>query len=207
MGVTALGLVDRGFDTIVKPALNLPLNKTGCISCGQCVSVCPTGALQERLSIDKSVPVETNVTTTVCSHCSVGCNINLNTKGDLLMRSLPVKDSKVDQGLLCSKGRFGFDIAEKDKRLTKPLIKKDGKFEEVSWEEAFLFTAKKAQSLTLLYGGNSLALSVSDRYTNEEIYLAEKFGHEVLKTDNITCFNSVQHGIKDVLGYDASANT
>ncbi|MGF7058220.1 FAD-dependent oxidoreductase [Brassicibacter mesophilus] len=207
MGVTALGLVDRGFDTIVKPALNLPLNKTGCISCGQCVSVCPTGALQERLAVDKSVPVETNVTTTVCSHCSVGCNINLNTRGELLMRSLPVKDSKVDQGLLCSKGRFGFDIAEKDKRLTMPLIKKDGKFEEVSWEEAFLFTAKKAQSLTLLYGGNSIALSVSDRYTNEEIYLAEKFGHEVLKTDNITCFNSVQHGIKDVLGYDASANT
>lgn len=207
MGVTALGLVERGFDTIVKPALDLPLNETGCISCGQCISVCPTGALGERLGIEKSVPVDPVVTHTICSQCSVGCNVSLNSKGDMLTRAIPVRESKVDDGLLCVKGRFGFDIAQKGTRLTKPMIKKNGELQEVLWEEAFLYTAKKAQSLAMLHGSNSLAISVSDRYTNEEIYLASKLGREVLKTDNITSFNVANQGIKDVLGYDASSNT
>ncbi len=207
MGVTALGLVDRGFDTIVKPALDKPLEETSCIACGQCISVCPTGALGEKLSIDKPVPVKTNETSTICSHCSVGCNINLNTKGSLLVKALPKKSSEFDSNILCVKGKFGFDVAQKGKRLTKPLIKKNGEFEEVSWEEAILYTAKKAQSLGLLYGSNSLAISVSDRYTNEEIYLASKFGRQVLNTDNIVCFNNHNEGIKEVLGYDASTNT
>ncbi len=207
MGIGALGLVERGFDTIVKPALDLPLKETGCISCGQCISVCPTGALQERLPIEKSVPVEARVTHTVCAHCSVGCNMNLNTKGNLLMRSLPNGMDTVDQGLLCVKGRFGFDIAQKGESLTKPMIRKDGKLEEVPWEEALLYTAKKAQSLTLLYGSTSLGIAISDRYTNEEVYLTSKLGLQVLKTENICCFNRVQGGIEDVLGYDASSNT
>ncbi|WZL72234.1 NAD(P)-binding protein [Clostridiaceae bacterium 35-E11] len=207
MGVTALGLVDRGFDTIVKPALNQPLKETGCISCGQCISVCPTGALGEKLSIEKSVPVTTQVTHSVCSHCSVGCNLNLTTKGDLLLRSLPDRESKVDDGLLCVKGRFGFDIAQKGARLTKPLIRKDGELTEVSWDEALLYTAKKVQSLSVLHGKDALALSVSDRYTNEEIYLAAEFGKKALRTENILSFNHIESGIKEVLGYDASSNT
>ncbi len=207
MGISALGLVDRGFDTVVKPGLDVPLKETGCISCGQCISVCPTGALGERLAIEKAVPMRTKETHTVCSGCSVGCNMNLNTKGDLLVRSLPDKDSKVDDGLLCVKGRFGFDTAKKGARITKPLVRKEGTLQEVSWEEAALHVAKKAKSLTLLYGSSSLALSVSDRYTNEEIYLVSKFAKDVLKTDNIVSFNNLQSGIKDVLGYDASTNT
>jgi len=207
MGETAIGLVSRGFDTIVKPALELPLNKTSCISCGQCISVCPTGALQEKLNIDKPVPVKTNSTKTICAQCSVGCNIDLNTKGNLLVRALPVEESKVDNGLLCSKGRFGFDVAQNGERLDKPMIKKNGKLEEVSWDEALQFVSRKAQSLKMIHGENSIALTVSDRYTNEEIYLIKKLGEEVIKTNNITSFNSVQHGIKDVLGYDASTNT
>ena len=95
----ALGLVDRGFDTIVKPSLDLPLTHTDCISCGQCVSVCPVGAIQERLQIEKSVPVEAVETKTVCSFCSVGCNINLNTKGDMIYKALPDKNSEIDGGL------------------------------------------------------------------------------------------------------------
>ncbi len=207
MGAGALGLIDRGFDTIVKPAFNLPLKDTSCISCGQCVSVCPTGALQERLRIQKSVPLKTHTTSTVCSHCSVGCNIDLTTKGDMLVRALPTKESEVDGGLLCVKGRFGFDIEQRGKRITKPLIRKDGKLEEVSWEEALRHTAKKTQSLRLLHGNNALAVAVSDRYTNEDIFMAARFGKEVLETKNICSFNSMSTGIKDVLGCDASTNT
>ena len=207
MGIGALGLVHRGFDTTVKPALDKPLETTDCISCGQCISVCPTGALGEKLSIDKSVPVETNVTKTVCSHCSVGCNIDLNTKGSLVVKAVPDKESKVDDGNLCVKGRFGFNVVKEDKRIVNPLIRKEGKLQEVSWDEAIMYTVKKAQGLGLLYGGDSVGISVSDRYTNEEIYLVNKFGKEVLKTNNVASFNNPQEGIKDVLGYDASTNT
>lgn len=207
MGVTALGLVERGFDTIVRPEFDLPLKETGCLSCGQCVSVCPTGALQERLTIPKSVPLTMDETKTVCSYCSVGCNIKLQTKGDLLVRSLPDTESAVDDGLLCVKGRFGFNFSQKGTRITKPLLKKEDGFVEVSWDEALLYVTKKAQSIASLNGSNALALAVSDRYTNEEIYLAAKFGKEVLNTENVGSFNAFAGGIKDVLGYDASTNT
>lgn len=203
----ALGLVDRGFDTIVKPALEMPLAQTNCIACGQCVNVCPTGALQERLQIEKSVPVRTEKTNTICSQCSVGCNIELETRGQMLYRSLPDKDSKVDQGLLCVKGRFGYNTADKSKRIAAPMIRKDGTLQEVSWEEAIRYTAKKMQSIGMLSGKESVAISISDRNTNEEIFMAKKIAQEVLKTDNITCFNRVYGGIADVLGYDASTNT
>lgn len=77
MGVGALGLVKRGFDTVVKPNLEKPLAESGCESCGQCVSVCPVGALQERQTVQKEVPLETDVTETTCSYCSVGCTLDL----------------------------------------------------------------------------------------------------------------------------------
>lgn len=207
MGVGALGLIDRGFDTIVKPGLNSPLKDSGCISCGQCISVCPTGALVEKLPIEKSVPLSAKVTKTVCSGCSVGCNINIDTKGELLLRSRPDKDSRVDNGLLCVNGRFGFDSFNKGKRITKPLIRKDGELVEVSFEEAALYVAKRAKSLSLLYGSESLGVTISDRYTNEEIYLAKEFANTVLNTDKITSFNRQIEGIRDVIGYDASTNT
>ncbi|MGI6685075.1 MAG: molybdopterin-dependent oxidoreductase [Bacillota bacterium] len=207
MGVTALGLVDRGFDTIVQPEFNMPLQETGCLSCGQCVAVCPTGALQEKVTIGKSVPVETDETKSVCSYCSVGCNLKLKTKGELLVKSVPDKESTVDNGLLCVKGRFGFDMGQKGTRITQPLIKKDGEFKEVTWDEALLYVAKKAQSISSRFGRTSLAVSISDRYTNEEIYLANKFGTEVLGTDRVFSFNGFDSGVKDILGYDASSNT
>lgn len=203
----ALGLVDRGFDTVVRPSLDLPLGQTDCISCGQCVSVCPVGAIQERLQIDKSVPVDAVETKTICSFCSVGCNINLNTKGDMIYKALPDKTSEVDSGLLCVKGRFGYDQAHKKTRITKPLVRKNGKLVETTWEVGLRLAAKKMQSLKMQYGGEAVGVSISDRYTNEEIFIAKKFAEDFLDTKYITSFNRNYGGIADVLGYDASPNT
>ncbi|MGE5631647.1 MAG: NAD(P)-binding protein [Caulobacteraceae bacterium] len=206
VGVSALGLTERGFDTIIKPALDRPLKETGCISCGQCVSVCPTGALQERSGMEKPVPLKPESTHTVCSHCSVGCSINLNTKGNSLVRSVPVAGSKVDNGLLCVKGRFGFN-ALKNNRITKPMVRKEGKLVEVSWEEAVRTAVKKLQSISSLHGNDALAVTISDRYTNEEIYLASILANRGIKTNRLFSMNGVKSGIKEVLGYDASTNT
>ena len=110
MGVGALGLVKRGFDTVVMPALEQPLSETGCISCGQCVSVCPTGALQENLTLEKSVPLDTEATDTTCAYCSVGCSMHLETYGDMLVKAVPDREGAVNKGLLCGRGSSALTV-------------------------------------------------------------------------------------------------
>ncbi|MDR0851254.1 MAG: FAD-dependent oxidoreductase [Clostridiales Family XIII bacterium] len=207
MGIGALGLVDRGFDTIVKPTLEKPLAASGCTSCGQCVSVCPTGALQERLSLPKSVPLDTVDTDTTCPYCSVGCSISLKTYGEMLVKADPKTDGAVNRGLLCGKGKFGFDCAELEGKLLDPLLRTaDGKrLAEADYYDAFVTTARKAQAVASRYGSDAVAVAISDRYTNEEIYairaLAEELGARTVS------LNARENGLAKVLGIDASPNT
>ncbi len=205
MGVGALGLVHRGFDTVVKPTLEKPLVESGCVSCGQCVNVCPTGALGERLTIKKSVPLDTEQTDTTCSYCSVGCSLHLETYGDMLVKAVPDKEGAVNRGLLCGKGKFGFDCSVLDGKLLDPMIKKENGLEEADYHEAFVLTAKKAQSIGAKYGKDAVAVAISDRYTNEEAYAIKKFADAIgAKT---LCFNNRRNGAAEVLGFDASPNT
>ena len=205
MGVGALGLVHRGFDTVVKPNMEKPLIESGCISCGQCVSVCPTGALQERTTMIKETPVETEVTDTTCSYCSVGCSLKLETCGDMLIKANPDKDGTVNKGLACGKGKWGFDCSMLEDKLEDPLVKEDGTFRDADYHEAFVLVAKKCQSVAAKYGKDSIAVAISDRYTNEEAYamkkMAEAMGAKVL------CMNNRASGLKAVTGLDASPNT
>ncbi|HML38377.1 MAG TPA: FAD-dependent oxidoreductase [Bacillota bacterium] len=205
MGIGALGLVHRGFDTVVKPTLEKPLVESGCVSCGQCVSVCPTGALQERLTIKKSVPLDTEETDTTCPYCSVGCSLHLETYGDMLVKATPDKEGAVNKGLLCGKGKFGFDCAFMDGKLLDPMIRREQSLEETDYHEAFVLTAKKAQSIAAKYGKDAVAVAVSDRYTNEEAYAIKKFADTIgAKT---LCFNNRENGAAKVLGFNASPNT
>lgn len=112
MGSGALGLVDRGFDSIVKPAMDQDLAKTDCVSCGLCVSLCPTGALLEKQQVAKEVPVEEESTVITCPYCPTGCQIDLRFKGNMVTRALPVEG-----GLLCALGRFGL-VNEKNGKVS-----------------------------------------------------------------------------------------
>ena len=105
VGAAAIGLVDRGFGTVVKPALDKDLRRTGCIACGMCVAVCPTGALVETTMLAKQVPLKEEFVDAVCPHCEIACKVKLAKKGSLTVRALPAGED----GLLCQKGRFGFD--------------------------------------------------------------------------------------------------
>ena len=205
MGIGALGLVHRGFDTVVKPNLEKPLVESGCVSCGQCVSVCPTGALQERTTMVKEVPLENDVTETTCSYCSVGCSLLLESYGDMLIKANPDKEGPVNQGLACGKGKWGFDCSLLEDKLTDPLIKDAEGFRETDYHEALVLVAKKCQSIAAKYGKDAVAVAISDRYTNEEAYAMKKMA-SVMGAKTL-CFNNRASGLAPVLGFDASPNT
>lgn len=184
MGVTALGLVNRGFETVVEPAFGLPLKETGCVACGQCAALCPTGALTERYPVAKQVPLLMKSTRTVCPFCGVGCELEMSSRGDMILRALPIEG-----GELCLKGRFGFE-ALNGERLKKPLVRRDGVLRETSWDEAFQYIARKTGEIKRRGGGSALALSVSPTYTREEAETAVAFGREALGTGKIGSFTN-----------------
>ncbi|MFY9431645.1 MAG: FAD-dependent oxidoreductase [Thermacetogeniaceae bacterium] len=195
MGVTALGLVKRGFESMVAPEFLRPLKDTACISCGQCASICPTGALIERCPVDKQVPLEMEEKETVCSYCGVGCEAVVNTRCNLVLRSLP-KDS----GLLCRKGRFGFEAFNRDK-LAKPLVRRDGRFVEASWDEAIKDVVCALQRIWTRYGKEAIAVAVSPSYTLEEADAAAKFGRQSLGTGCLFSFTpDASSGLEAVFG-------
>ena len=203
VGATALGLVDRGFNTIVKPALDIDLRDTDCISCGQCVNVCPTGALTESMQIAKQVPVREQTHETICSFCSVGCKQKLTSTGDMLIRSIPAAAREQD-ALLCMKGRFGFGEIARKPRVTAPIIKRESGFAETTLEQATVYANKNLQSLQTQYGNDCIAVAISDRYTNEEAFAIKQYANKALHTGKVFSFGRTESGVADVIGYDAS---
>ena len=170
MGVSALGIVNRGFDAEVQPAFDSPLAESGCVSCGQCVAVCPTGALGEKIAVHKQVPLKEERSAGVCAFCSVGCKTVLTGKGTMLLRSLPDNSSDKQQ-ILCAKGRFGFTELEKSDRITRPLA--GGAASDL--KAACSHANEKIQDLVSKYGSQAAAVAVSDRFTNEEAALAMQY--------------------------------
>ncbi|MGI5912433.1 MAG: molybdopterin-dependent oxidoreductase [Syntrophomonadaceae bacterium] len=195
MGVTALGLVHRGFDSIVQPEFNLPLSETPCISCGQCVTVCPTGALMEVFPVTKNVPLQMEETQSVCSFCSVGCEPVFSTKGNVIYRTEPPID-----GILCRQGRFGFEAFAKD-RINKPMLRRNNTLVEASWAEVLKEAADYTRRIKARYTGSALAVYVSPNYTLEEANSAASFARLALETDMIGSFAPYSsRGLAKIMG-------
>ena len=209
MGVYALGLADRGFESRMMPAAERRLQDTACISCGQCVELCPVGALQERRPVHKQVPLDSEYTLTTCAGCSLGCSQILESTGNMLLRALPVENCEVSGGLLCVKGRFELDrfLLAKEDRLERPLVRRDGEFEETSYDEAILSFTRGAQSLLAVEGADKLAVSVSDEYTLEETALIRSFAESLLENTKLYSLNYKKSALEEVLGSDSSPNT
>jgi formate dehydrogenase major subunit len=205
-GLSALGFFNRGFDTLVGPALDMPLCETACDSCGQCVSTCPTGALTPRAQLPKQGPWELETVPTTCPYCGIGCNLELNVLGDKIVTVTSPIGSPVNNGNLCEKGQFYPMALHNLKRLRTPLVKRDGKLVEVSWEEAVALAGKGLKQIRDKIGGDGLAVLSSPKLTNEEDYLVQKLARVALRTNNIGSLatTGVNDSLMKCLGSDAT---
>jgi len=179
----AIDYIYRG--TASKPATldDLPLEKSECTFCGTCVALCPTGALAEKERTYRGTT--TTIVDTVCPFCGCGCGISLEVKDNRLVRVRPSLKSPVNHGTLCVKGCYGYDFVHSSERLTSPLIKINGNFQEASWEQASDTIATEIKRLKETYGPDSLAILGSSKCTNEENYLLQRLARSVLGTNNI----------------------
>jgi len=164
------------------------LLESTCVFCGQCIMVCPVGALTSKVAAGKGKPAQNQKVVTTCSYCGVGCTLELNVRNNKIVGVTSLRDenySPVNNGALCVKGRFGWDFINSPDRLTTPLIKENGQFREASWEEALQYCAQRLKDIKERSGPDSIAMFSSARITNEENYLAQKFMRAAIGTNNI----------------------
>jgi len=179
----AIDYLGRGFAS--KPATlnNMPLEKSECTFCGTCVALCPTGALMEK---ERSYGGTTTTTVdTVCPFCGCGCSLCLEVKDNRLVRVRPGTESPVNHSTLCVRGCYGYDFVHSQERLTTPLVKVNGDFQAVSWEQALDRVATELERIKENHGPDSLAVLGSSKCTNEENYLLQRLARGVLGTNNI----------------------
>jgi predicted molibdopterin-dependent oxidoreductase YjgC len=180
-GVNAIDFAYRGFDAKVSTPFDEDL---ACEFCGQCVDICPTGALVGKESLGKGRQKDMRPIETICPYCGCGCNLTLHTIRNKVVRVTSRPDT-INQGWLCVKGRFGYNFLHSSDRLTTPLIKKNGLFVKATWEEAFQLVAGRLSSIKERYGPDAIAGLSSARCTNEENYLFQKFMRAAIGTNNV----------------------
>ncbi len=186
MDVWALGVQNRGASSVIAPNRE---NHLECEECGMCIDVCPVGALTSGEYRYKTRPWEMNHVATVCTHCGDGCQTTLGLRrsddGMEIVRADNRDKSGMNGDFLCIKGRFAFDFVNREDRLTTPLIRRGDKLEPATWEDAFQFAAAGLKKALTERGGASIGVIGSNRTTNEENYLLQKFARTVLQTNNI----------------------
>jgi len=186
MDVWALGVQNRGVSSIIAPNKEDHLE---CEECGMCIDICPVGALTSGAYRYKTRPWEMKHIGTICTHCGDGCKTTLGVRrsdtGMEIVRGDNRDKSGTNGDFLCIKGRYAFDFANHEERLTQPLIRKDGKLTPATWEEAFELVGKTFAEVRDKDGGSAIGVIGSTRTTNEEAYLLSKFARVVLKTNNI----------------------
>ncbi|MCI0744642.1 MAG: molybdopterin-dependent oxidoreductase, partial [Verrucomicrobia subdivision 3 bacterium] len=181
-----------------------------CVSCGACVDTCPTGALEDKTVLAGGAPLMW--TRTTCPYCGVGCEMQVGTRQGQIVQITPALDVPVNKGHLCVKGRYAFGFTNAPDRITKPMIRQNGKWEKISWKEAIDCVAKNLTRLLEEFGPESIGVLGSARATNEENYLTQKFARVVLGTNNVDCCARVCHAptaaaMKAVFGTGAATNS
>ncbi len=189
VGANALGLVNRGYDAYVAPAMGDSLKDGTCESCGLCLSTCPTGALTENVDF-KPGPVKMDMVETICNYCSIGCKISLHHKNGFVMQVRGEKGMVNNDGNLCRFPKFGYQYLNDKSRITKPLLKENDGFKEISFKKAYDIIVDKIKKVdpdeNMFFAGA--------RLTNEELYLVQKFARLAVNTNNVTSFHYLNRG-------------
>ncbi|MGE5358619.1 MAG: FAD-dependent oxidoreductase, partial [Bacteroidales bacterium] len=189
VGVAAYGFANRGFSTVVGPPPGMSLADTECVSCGLCIGTCPTGAISQKIPLAKPGPWLTESVSSVCHYCGVGCPINYDTFGDTLVKVSRAGEDGVTFGNHCRRGRFGFNYVHAADRLATGRIRPGREMQDATIEETLAYASMRLKEMTRRYSGRDIAVFVSPRMTNEEIYLAQKLARVALKTHNVTSFS------------------
>ena len=201
---------NRGGETRILPVRGETLLDGGCVSCGACVDTCPSGALEDLTVLARGTPTEW--TKTICSYCGTGCEVEVGTRDGKISTIRPSPTGPSNHGHTCVKGRYAFDYVYAEERITSPMIRRDGKWEDVSWDEVIAYIAGRLTTAVADHGPDSIGILSSARGTNEENYVAQKFARVVLGTNNIDCCARVCHSptaaaMKMTLGTGAASNS
>ena len=203
VGASALGLVERGNETFVAPAFQQELKVTSCISCGQCIDVCPTGAWLDRRENMKEIPLNLSQTKSVCSYCSVGCEVVYEHKDNMVY----LASSKENEIPACGKGKFGIEHINNKNRLLQPKVKVKGVHEPVALDTAIYETAKRLRNIQNMYGDDQIAFVVSPKLTNEEFKYIKAVADELNSKYKGSFTVDSESGIEYVLGRNQSTIT
>ena len=211
-GTFALTINGRGFESRVSAGQMESFMESECVSCGACVEACPTATLTEKTVIMLGQAEHSAVTT--CAYCGVGCSFKAEMKGNEVVRMVPYKDGKANQGHSCVKGRFAWGYATHKDRILNPMIRKsiNDPWREVSWEEALSYAASEFRRIQAKHGKDSIGGITSSRCTNEETYLVQKlvraaFGNNNVDTCARVCHSPTGYGLKQTLGESAGTQT
>ncbi|QCQ20923.1 molybdopterin-dependent oxidoreductase [Desulfoglaeba alkanexedens] len=189
VGAAALYFDNRGYRTTVTaggPVMD-------CEFCGSCIAVCPVGAIVDKTFKYSARAWELEKEPAVCPYCGGGCHLFLNTKHGKLKRVTSSFDEPVNGGIICSRGRFSLNILEHPERLTRPMLRKDGSLQPVSWEEAFDFVAGRLREIREKHGPEAIGGVGSPRATNESNYVFQKFMRLVVESPNVDATPSLDH--------------
>lgn len=203
-GVGAINLLGRGFKSKVSPAFEETLD---CEFCGQCIDVCPVGALGSKPYRFRSRVWFMDEHEIICPYCGCGCTTNLSIREGRIIRARGKEGIGINDGNLCTKGRFGFDYIYSESRLSTPMIKKNGNLMPVSWEEALGYVAKRLESIKEKYGPSAIGAIGSQRCTMEDNYMLQRYMRDVVGTDNIDSaarfgYAKVHDAIKKAFGIE-----
>jgi formate dehydrogenase major subunit len=206
-GTFALTIDGRGFASKVS-AGGVDFLGSECVSCGACVQACPTATLNEKSVIENGAPDRSVLTT--CAYCGVGCTFKAEVRGEQVIRMVPSKGGKANEGHSCIKGRFAYGYATHKDRILKPMIraKITDPWREVSWDEALNHAAREFKRLQATYGRDSIGAITSSRCTNEETFLIQKlvragFGNNNVDTCARVCHSPTGYGLGKAFGTSA----
>lgn len=162
------------------------LDRSECVFCGECVQACPVGALVEKRSRYHARPWETSHARTTCGYCSVGCQLDLHIKDGRIVKIDGIEEVAPNRGRLCVRGRFGFDYLAAPERLTRPLVRRDGRLVESSWDEALDLVAGKIRAVREESGADAIAGVCSANLTCEGLYAFQRLMRAAVGTHNVS---------------------